>query len=207
MRRKRKFYVGVYTVVDMKGVYPVLTTDAFILHTRGVGEADRIVTALTRSRGLMHVYARSVRKEGAKMRGAVKPYGKVTLSVIIGKRNILKDIVTTDTLCTIWADEDKYTAFVRLLRFTHSLIPVAEEYDDTIFSVIENVSCFLCESHPLPAKDALLAAQVMILTTLGYIPECSSASESFTEVVSDISSSPRRRREFSTHLKNALLHQ
>ena len=191
----------------MRGSYPILTTDAFILYTRAVGEADRIVTALTRDGGLMQIYARSIRKEGAKMRGSVRPYGKVLLSVILGKRNILKDITVTNTLDSVWSSEIKYTVFVTLLRSVRSFIPVTEESEADVFSIVEDAACFLSEAPPESATDILLVAQVMILVVLGYVPDQHMVSGMFADVVADISSSPDQRRAFTQHLQNALWYQ
>ena len=115
----------------MRNSYAILTTDAFILHTRGIGEADRMITVLTRENGVLDVYARSIRKETAKMRGAVKPYGQVRLSLIQGKKNILKDITVTDTLDAVWNEQRKYKAYVILLRHIHTLVPAVSEEDES----------------------------------------------------------------------------
>lgn len=191
----------------MKGSYPVLTTDAFILHTHGVGEADRSITALTRDRGLMYIYARSVRKEGAKMRGSVKPYGFVSLSVILSKRNILKDITITNVLREVWNNEEKYTTFVTLLRCIRSFIPIDDDCGTDIFSVVEETAHFLGSAHPAHATHALLTAQIIVLTILGYIPDQQIPLNEFANTVKQISSSPKQQQELRQHLKSALWYQ
>ena len=191
----------------MKSSYPVSINDAFILHTHSVGEADRMITALTRNNGLMHIYARSVRREGAKMRGAVKPYGCVSLSVVIGRRNILKDIIVINTLAGIWRDAEKYTAFVTLLQYVRSLVPVPESHDENIFAAVETAAYLLEERLPSHAENILLVAQVMILTALGYTPETDIVPARFSSVLEDALSSPERCKELRQYLRNALQYQ
>ena len=191
----------------MRGSYPILTTDAFIVHTRGVGEADRIITALTQSNGLMDLYARSIRKDGAKMRGAVKPYARVSVSVVLGKRAILKDITITDTLDLIWGNKEKYAAFVMLLHRLKTLIPITESYDETIFHILETATQLFQESDPAYAQHILLIAQVMLLTALGYVSDQNIVPSRFAELLAETAANPHRQKELQQHLRDALYHQ
>ena len=191
----------------MKNSYPVLITDAFILHTRSVGEADRIITMFTRDNQVISVYARSIRREKAKMRGAVKPYGKVSFSAVLGKRATLKDITVIDTLDAIWSDEIKYTAFVTFLQHIRALVPVAEPCDDNLFTITETFVDFLQRSAPMHAENTLLVGQVMFLNALGYISDSTIVPEYFWDVLREVSSSPERRKELLDSLQNALRHQ
>ena len=190
----------------MKGLYSVLTTDAFILYTRGIGEADRIITVLTRSDGLIDVHGRSVRREGAKMRGAVKPYGRISLSIVRGKRNILKDIAIVDTLDDVWCDEKKYAVFVTLLHHIHTFAPITE-YDENLFTIVETAVYFLKNMPSFSAANILLVAQVMLLTALGYVPDMAIIPVHFADILRDVSISSDRRGEFQQHFQNALRHQ
>ena len=191
----------------MRGSYPILTTDAFIVHTRGVGEADRVVTALTRGRGLMDVYARSVRRDGAKMRGDLRPYAQVSLSIVLGKRSILKDITITDTLDAIWKYEEKYTAFVTLLRRLRAFVPITESYDENVFTVIETAIQHFRESDPVYAQHILLIAQVMLLAALGYVSDQDMIPAHFSDVLAEAVKNPQRQKELQHHLRDALHHQ
>ena len=189
----------------MRGSYPILTTDAFIVHTRGVGEADRIVTALTRDNGLMDVYARSIRKDGAKMRGAVKPYARVSVSVVLGKRTILKDITVTDTLSEIWGDKEKYTAFVTLLQHIRVFIPITESYDEVVFHTVETAMCLLQRSEPSHANHILLIAQVMLLAALGYVSDQDITPSRFSEMLEEVAVNPQQQEMLQQHLRNAFV--
>ena len=187
--------------------YPILTTDAFIIHTKAVGEADRIITMLTKENGLMNLYARSIRKDGAKMRGNAKPYARVSVSVILSRRSILKDITITNTLSKIWNNKQKYTTFVTLLRCLRTLIPITESYDDNVFHTIETATDLLQKSQQSHAQHILLIAQVMLLTTLGYVPDQSITPNHFTNILKEVTTNPHRQKELQQHLRNALYHQ
>ncbi len=191
----------------MTGAYSILMTDAFILHTRGVGEADRIINALTRESGVVSIYARSIRREGAKMRSAMKPYARVYLSAVQGKRNVLKDITVTDTLADVWSDETKYTALVRLLLHINALVPPVGDRDVALFDTVETAVQQLQRSPAEHAGAVLLVAQVMSLSALGYVPDIVIRHTMFTDILDQVLSSADARREFERHLHTALLHQ
>ncbi len=187
--------------------YPILTTDAFIIHTRATGEADRVITALTKENGLMNLYARGIRKDGAKMRGGAKPYARVSVSVILSRRTILKDITITNTLDQIWNNKQKYTAFVALLRCLRTLIPITESYDENVFHTVETATELLQKSQQTHVQHILLIAQVMLLTTLGYVPDQNIVPTQFTNILKETIANPHRQKELQQHLKNALYHQ
>ena len=191
----------------MRNSYTVLTTDAFILHTRGIGEADRMITVLTRENGVLDVYARSIRKETAKMRGAVKPYGQVRLSLIQGKKNILKDIIVTDTLDAIWNEQKKYRSYVNLLKHIHALVPAVSEEDESLFSIAQTAVQLLQDSDVNLAEHILLVAQVLVLNTLGYVSNPTVPHTMFIQALREVSRDTKTLGRFKQCLNNALYHQ
>lgn len=191
----------------MRKEYPVLTTDAYILHTYGIGEADRVLTALTRHHGLLRAHARGVRKEAAKMRGAVQPYGRTTLSVILGRKNILKDIAVTDTLAGIWSDRKKYTLLARLLLQTRDLIPITETGNRELFPIVESAVLSLKEAKGRDAEHILPIARIMLLEKLGYARDTLTRGRTFDEALREIAASPDRQASLRKQIQTALYHQ
>ena len=61
-------------------------SDALVLRRRNLGEADRIVTFLSRERGKMRAVARSARRVKSKFAGAMEPLTHVHLE-FYGKEN------------------------------------------------------------------------------------------------------------------------
>ncbi len=55
--------------------------DAVVLRTQQLGEADRIVTALTRRHGRIRAVARGVRRTGSRFGARLEPFGHVELQV------------------------------------------------------------------------------------------------------------------------------
>ena len=187
--------------------YPVLITDSFILYTRAIGEADRIITVLTEQGGVLDIYARSIRKEEAKMRETTLPYGRVRLSAVLGKQAILKDITVTDSLENIWASQEKYTTLVCLLRRIHALIPPLGSGDKRIFSIVETATHTLQTSAANHADTILLIAEVLILDTLGYVQTDYTEQKMFSDLLEEATASNEKKHLLRSQLQTALHHQ
>lgn len=70
--------------------------EAVVLRTRKLGEADRILTLLTREHGQIHAVAKGVRRTSSKFGARLEPFSVIDLQLYTG-RNL--DIVTqVDTL-------------------------------------------------------------------------------------------------------------
>src|ERR1700755_2779477 len=59
---------------------PVYTSDALILRTYKLGEADRIVVFLTRDRGKKRGVAKGARRQRSKFMGALEPLTEVQVA-------------------------------------------------------------------------------------------------------------------------------
>src|SRR3954467_2046656 len=64
----------------MTGSMPVYTSDALILRTYKLGEADRIVVFLTSDRGKKRGVAKSARRPRSRFTGALEPLTHVPLA-------------------------------------------------------------------------------------------------------------------------------
>lgn len=65
--------------------HTLIHTDAFVLGTVGVGEANIYVTLLTREMGVVRAVATSARHERSKMRYALRQYSQSRVSLVRGR--------------------------------------------------------------------------------------------------------------------------
>src|SRR5213075_619527 len=68
---------------------PLYTTDALILRTYKLGEADRIVVFLTRDRGKKRGVAKSARRPRSRFTGALEPLTEVRVAYFEKERREL----------------------------------------------------------------------------------------------------------------------
>ena len=64
---------------------PSYRAEAIVLRTQKLGEADRIITLLTRERGKVRAVAKGVRRTKSKFGARLEPFSRVDLLVFAGK--------------------------------------------------------------------------------------------------------------------------
>src|SRR6476659_853369 len=111
---------------------PVYRDSAVVLRVTKLGEADRIVTLLTRRGGKVRAVAKGVRRTRSKFGGRLEPFSHVDLQLYAG-RNL--DIVTqAETLdpfgATLAADYPRYTCAAAIAEPAERL--TAEEREPSL---------------------------------------------------------------------------
>ena len=111
---------------------PLYRDEAVVLRTQKLGEADRIVTLLTRRNGRVRAVAKGVRRTGSKFGSRVEPFMHIDLQLYEGRS---LDIVTqVETLAPfgerIATDYARYTAGTAILETSERM--TAEEREPSI---------------------------------------------------------------------------
>lgn len=128
---------------------PLYREEGVVLRTQKLGEADRIVTLLTRERGLLRAVAKGVRRTTSKFGARLEPFMVADLQLFEGRT--LDSVTQAETLGAygprISADYDRYRA------------------GSTMVETAERVS----EGGPVPEQYRLLVGALRTLAT-GEIP-------------------------------------
>ena len=91
-----------------------------ILRRKSRGEADRVVTILTRRHGKVQVIAKGVRKNGAKRGAHIELFNTVKIQVIEGKAGLI--LGQTELVI----DRSRLKSDLKLMRIAFSLAEVVE---------------------------------------------------------------------------------
>ena len=99
--------------------------EAVVLRTHKLGEADRIVTLLTRRHGRVRAVAKGVRRTTSRWGSRLEPFSYVDLQLAEGRS---LDVVTqAETLAgyvdSLGGDYDRYTAGTVMLETAERLVP------------------------------------------------------------------------------------
>lgn len=102
---------------------PVYRDEAIVLRTHKLGEADRIITLLTRQHGRVRAVARGVRKTTSRWGSRLEPFTHVDLQLAEGRS--LDVITQAETLTpfsvTLGGDYERYTAGTVMLETAERL--------------------------------------------------------------------------------------
>jgi len=141
---------------------------AVVLSRRSVGEADRLVTMLTREQGLLRVLAKGVRKIPSRRGGHMEPLTQV-LALISGSpgRYWLRAIETEEYFYKL---HDDRRALGRARRLAHIVVNLFEE--ETAYPRLFDALRQACEVLPeltYPKQSLLEVATIMLALREGGI--------------------------------------
>ncbi|HVW81323.1 MAG TPA: DNA repair protein RecO [Mycobacteriales bacterium] len=155
---------------------PLYRDQAVVLRTQKLGEADRIVTLLTRRHGRVRAVAKGVRRTGSKFGARVEPFMHVDLQLhtanVEGGSGL--DIVTqAETLApygeAIAADYGRYTAGTAVLETAERLTAEEREPSLRLFLLMVGALRALADGEHVPTL-VLDAFILRALAISGYEP-------------------------------------
>ena len=108
---------------------PSYREEALVLRTQRLGEADRIVTLLTRGRGRVRAVAKGVRRTGSRFGARLEPFSHIDVQLYEGRS--LDTVTQVESLGTHGAelaeDYPRWTSGTAMLEAAERLTPVERE--------------------------------------------------------------------------------
>lgn len=106
---------------------------AVVLRTHTLGEADRIITLLTRGRGQLRAVAKGIRKTTSRFGGRLEPFMHIDLQLAEGRTlDTITQVQTLDPFARhIGSDYSAYTCGTAILETAERLVhdePAAQQY-------------------------------------------------------------------------------
>ncbi len=150
---------------------PLYRDEAIVLRTRKLGEADRIVTLLTRENGLVRAVAKGVRRTTSRWGSRLEPFTHVDLQLAEGRN--LDTITQAETrgayAAPLGADYDRYTAGTAMLETAERLVVEEREPARQQFSLLLGGLNAMAAGERLPGHvmDSYL---LRALAIAGYAP-------------------------------------
>ena len=152
----------------------VYKTEAIVLRTMDLGEADRVLTVLTPRLGKLRVIAKGVRRTRSRIGGALQPFSDVQLVLAVGRTF---DVVTSSSI------EDPHLGLRNDLHSTAAAWYVVELADRFCEGAADSHEAFRLLAQALSALDAGDAVsrevvarwfELALLDAMGFRPELTS---------------------------------
>jgi DNA repair protein RecO (recombination protein O) len=162
---------------DENGGVPLYRDEAVVLRTQKLGEADRIVTLLTRRHGRVRAVAKGVRRTASRLGARVEPFTHVDLQLHEGRE---LDVVTqAETIEPfgerIATDYGRYTAGTAVLETAERL--TAEEREPSLRLFLLVVGALRALADGAHAPTLVLDAFILrAMTIAGYEPSLEGCS-------------------------------
>lgn len=149
----------------------VYKTEAIVLRTMELGEADRVLTVLTPRLGKLRVIAKGVRRPRSRIGGGLQPFSDVQLVLAVGRTF---DVVTSSTL------EDPHLGLRNDLHSTAAAWYLVELVDRFVEGAADSHEAFRLLAQALAALDAGPAVEretvarwfeLALLDAMGFRPQ------------------------------------
>ncbi|MBK0330143.1 DNA repair protein RecO [Brachybacterium sp. MASK1Z-5] len=146
--------------------------DAIVLRTHPLGEADRIVTLLTRRHGKVRAVAKGVRRTGSRFGARLEPFTLVDLQLHAGRNlHTVTQAVTIEGFAgPIAADYSRYTAATAMLETTDRLTDDVVDPSQRGFLLLVGAMRTVA-AGAIPASLVLDSFLLRTLALAGWSPE------------------------------------
>ncbi len=153
------------------GAVPLYRDEAIVLRTHKLGEADRIITLLTRQHGRVRAVAKGVRRTSSKFGSRLEPFTHVDLQLAQGRTfDIVTQAETRDPFSAgLGNDYERYTAGTVMLETADRL--ASEEKQPAVQQFLLLVGGLRAMTSRLrPPSQVLDSYLLRSLSVAGYAP-------------------------------------
>ncbi len=155
---------------------PLYRDEAIVLRTHKLGEADRIVTLLTRRHGRVRAVARGVRKTSSRIGARLEPFTHVDVQLYEGKN--LDNVTQVEAIDSYGAqlsgDYGRWTTAMAMVETAERLTPVEREPAiQKYVLILSGLRALVSESHDSPLiLDSYLLRSLSIAGWSPSFDEC-----------------------------------
>ncbi|MCX7988686.1 MAG: DNA repair protein RecO [Thermodesulfovibrio sp.] len=148
----------------------IYSSEAIVLENKDYGEADLIVTYLTKEFGILDLFAKSPRKIRSKFGSSLEPltYSKISF---IGREDKLQKIIQSDIVYPFHKIRESYKIFLKLSEIIRWIIQFSpkKEKNPELFNLMLTVLKEIENSNK--HENYILFFKIRILSILGYLPD------------------------------------
>jgi len=189
-------------------MHHIYTTEAFIIKSFSLGEANRGYFLFTKDLGLVKATAQGVRLQKSKLRGHLNNFSLINISLVKG-REIWRITNVETVLFNPFSKDTKKIETIKNIFSLLARLVHGEEKNENLFDVLKTFYIYLSESEisddNLKNLEVLIALR--ILSNLGYFKkeianiEFEESSILSKEIIESISS---KRREYIKQINDIL---
>ena len=150
---------------------PLYRDEAIVLRTHKLGEADRIITLLTRENGRVRAVAKGVRRTTSKFGSRLEPFTHVDVQLAEGRNlDTITQAETHDAFAApLGADYERYTAGTVMLETAERLVVEDKEPALQQFLLLVGALRAMCDTGRAP-HQVLDSFLLRSLAVAGYAP-------------------------------------
>lgn len=153
-----------------------LKSEALVLSSRRLGEADRIVGLYTRECGRLSAVAKGIRRTRSRTGGRLEPFSLVHV-VLYSGRGSLYTVTSVDTIRSFQAVRDSLFRMqegAHLVEAVRRVFPEEEQNPAAFNLLVRGMAALAAAADEAAAAQVTLAVRLKLLLASGYLPELDS---------------------------------
>jgi len=189
-------------------MHHIYHTHGFVLSSRNMGEANKMLTIYTREMGLVRAAAQGIRLHKSKLRFTLQDFSYVNVDFVRGKE--LWRVTSAKHISSFPIARSSTTSFILMMRVIKLIerLCVGESPNENIFDdFIQALHLLDCYDISLQSREALeLHVVLRIMNNLGYIGDSEILSKYLSSSFdySKTESLLKERQSIIAHINKAL---
>ena len=144
-------------------------TEAIVLRSRSVREADRLITVLTPTLGKLPVTVRGARRITSRLGGHLDTFNHVHLTLALGHRvDVVTGAESIESFGRLKADLDRLAAGLYIMEMADGLLPEASPHSGAYALLLEALRALDLGAQPEAVARYI---ELKMLEDSGYLPE------------------------------------
>jgi DNA repair protein RecO (recombination protein O) len=145
----------------------LIESEGFILNSKNVGDADRLITLLTIDKGVINLFAHNVRRAKSSLGGSLQPFARVAVCYTMGHSYSLRQCTVIESFRQLREDLLMMAYASVVAELIIQLWPEGEG-DQLLYEITGKIFTLLGISNP---RLVALAASWQLLSIAGFAPE------------------------------------
>lgn len=160
-----------------------ILTDGIIINEKPLKDKDKIITVLTRERGIINIFANGAKTGKHSSATSLLSYSDLSLVSTRGDSYVLKDAVPKQIFFSLREDLTVLSLAQYFAELTYELAP-REDKAEKELSLILNSLHLLCEKKKSPTLIKSVT-ELRLLTLAGYMPAVDCCSECGCDLIEE----------------------
>jgi DNA repair protein RecO (recombination protein O) len=150
---------------------PVYKAEGIVLRRHTIGEADRVITLLTREYGRLRATARGIRRATSRLGGRVEPYTHARFLLARGRTlDVIAQVDVLHAFAGIRADLMRSAHAAYVAELVDRFLPERDRHED-VFGLVRDTLAALERAGEEDAEVVALRFALHLADALGYRPE------------------------------------
>lgn len=153
----------------------IFTTDAVVIREKHTGEADRILTLLSRDRGVFDAFAKGARRPKNKLHGVTQLFSYASFTFFEGKSISINEGQQKHIFFELREDIEKLALAQYFCEIASVVVPPNQPSDEFLRLFLNTIH-FLCKGTQSPSMIKSIF-ELRFISSAGYMPDLVGCSE------------------------------